>query len=188
MNMIKTKNHDEYDENRFWSKTRSESYDHELNVSWSKRTKSWEHCRPQRLYKHSAVTNRFIRCLTEVWWSLKRNLETVKGLKMDFKHVLSWTKIYPFLLDFQSCTIAYFEFRRFSKCWFKTQIKGQGRFHGSLAIVNWVFTPEVELTQWPLEDLRPRLGVSSHAIIASPSRFLSALAANLPRRRKIKED
>ena len=43
MNMIKTKNHDEYDENRFWSKnrdeydeTRSESYDHELNVSWSK--------------------------------------------------------------------------------------------------------------------------------------------------------
>ena len=47
MNMIKTKNHDEYDENRFWSKnrdeydeTRSESYDHELNVSWSKKRSS----------------------------------------------------------------------------------------------------------------------------------------------------
>ena len=43
MNMIKMKNRDEYDENRFRSKnrdeydeTRSESYDHELNVSWSK--------------------------------------------------------------------------------------------------------------------------------------------------------
>ena len=41
--MMKTKNRDEYDENRFRSKnrdeydeTRSESYDHELNVSWSK--------------------------------------------------------------------------------------------------------------------------------------------------------
>ena len=43
MNVMKTKNRDEYDENRFRSKnrdeydeTRSESYDHELNVSWSK--------------------------------------------------------------------------------------------------------------------------------------------------------